>query len=238
MFATIYCLLYGAHHDLHRRLLNSLFSRLPHDTARVVVWCNAVCKETRQWFKQHVRTDWDVIFSDENVPKYRAMRRMFHEVHQPATSWVVWFDDDSWIEADDWWERTRKYIADHESEAICYIGQPWYVHHLPGQEEFIRAASWYTGKPWELCATRRPGIVKPGISFAQGAYWWLRTDVMKELDWPDPRLNHNGGDTLLGEAIRQQGLPFHRFRYGVKINDAKRRGFHERPAGSKVNTRR
>jgi hypothetical protein len=61
---------------------------------------------------------------------------------------------------------------------------------------------------------------------------------MKQLDWPDPRLNHNGGDTLLGEAIRQQQLPRHAFHYGVKINKYKRRGFREKPAGSISNVRR
>ena len=89
-----------------------------------------------------------------------------------------------------------------------------------------------------MLPTRRRGVTKPGVSFMTGGYVWLRTDIMRQLDWPDERLNHNGGDTLLGEAIRQQGLPRHHFDYGVAVNKAKRRGLSERPAGSKQNVRR
>jgi hypothetical protein len=83
-----------------------------------------------------------------------------------------------------------------------------------------------------MCPTKKPGVKAPGITFATGGYWWLRTDVIRQLDWPDERLSHNGGDTLLGEAIRQQGWPFHKNNYGVKVNAAPRRGLHEAPAGS------
>ncbi len=238
MLATIYCLLYGDHHELHKRLLASLFERLPYDEARVVVWCNTVCGATKQWFMKHVRTDWSVIFSDKNVPKYKVMQELFRGEHAPESDWIVWFDDDSHVVADDWWKKTKAYLVAKAGEGVCYVGQPWYVHHLKGQWDFIKQAPWFKGLPPQMCPTKSPKVKKPGIWFAQGAYWWLRTDILRLLNWPDDRLSHNGGDTLLGEAVRQQGLPFHRFHYGVKLNDAKRRGFHEKPAGSRENVRR
>ncbi len=238
MLATIYCLLYGDYHSLHKRLLESLRKRLPQGAARVVIWCNAVCDATKQWLEQYPCADWAVIFSDENVPKYEVMRKLFHGEHAPQSDWVVWFDDDAHIIAADWWTKTKTYLAQKAEQGVCYVGQLWFVHHLPGQWEFIKQSAWFKGLPSQMCPTRKPGRKKPGIQFAQGSYWWLRTDVMKQLNWPDERLSHNGGDTLLGEAIRQQGLPFHRFHYGVKLNDAKRRGFHEKPAGSKQDVRR
>ena len=122
-------------------------------------------------------------------------------------------------------------LTEKKSENIAYVGQPWFVHNLPGQLEFIQQASWYKGLPPQMCPTKKKGVMRPGIWFAQGAYWLLRTDVLRLLHWPDPRLKHNGGDTLLGEAVRQQGLPFHRRHYGVVINNAPRRGYHEAPAG-------
>lgn len=169
---------------------------------------------------------------DENIPKYVRMRYTFQRLLNENVDWLVWFDDDSWIEKADWLPKTLAYLEAKKHENVCYVGQPWYVHHLPGQWEFIQQSSWYRGKPPEIIKD------KPGVNFAQGAYWWLRADVARQLAWPDIRLSHNGGDTLLGEAVRQQGLPFHKFYYGVRVNDAPRRGVSETPAGSIVDTRR
>ena len=231
-FVTIYCLLYGDFHDLHKRLLSSLLKRVPRDVADVRIWCNTVCPATLNWLAQHAPDDWDWIRCGTNVPKYKVMRKLFHERAVPKTPWILWLDDDTHIVADTWWEETVAHIEAKQAENICYVGQPWYVHYLDGQEEFIKAAKWYKGVPLELHFTRNPQVRKPGIGFATGSYVWLRTDVMQQLDWPDPRLVHNGGDTLLGEAIRQQGLPRHSFHFGVKVNDGRRRGLSEVPAGS------
>jgi len=241
-FVTIYALLYGNDLALHTRLLRSLFAYTPLDQAVIRLWCNTIGKPSQKLvmgFKEkHGSADFEYLFSEENKPKYKAMRLMFHEMEtwKPQTPWILWFDDDSYIDKSDWWQKTTGHIA--RVPNCSYVGQSWYVHHLPGQWDFIKQATWFKGKPTEMCATRTPGIKSPGITFAQGAYWWLRTDVMKQIDWPDVRLSHNGGDTLLGEAVRQQGLPFTAFNYGVAVNKAKRRGLSEKPAGSKVNTRR
>lgn len=233
--ATIYALLYGDDYKLHMRLLRSLEKYVPAEQVSINLWCNAACNKTIDYIMEADKFP-DAEFSRENVPKYKVMRKMFHEQFQPTTPWIIWFDDDSYIDKADWWDKTKAKIA--STPNICYMGQPWYVHHLQGQWEFIEQAEWFKGKLPELCPTRSPKIKKPGITFAQGAYWWLRTDVMKEIGWPDKRLSHNGGDTLLGEAVRQQGYPLTKFNYGVAVNKAKRRGRSERPAGSKVDTRR
>ena len=237
-FATIYVLTYGTDFKLHLRCLDSIFCHAPMYEVDIHVWCNAVGEQTKVLLRGATRRGLPVTyyFSEENVRKYKVMRKLFHESAKPETPWIIWFDDDSFIDNHNWWSQTKHKI-EHTSNC-CYLGQRWYVHHLPGQWEFITEATWFKNKPPEMCPTRRRDIKKPGISFAQGAYWWLRTDVMKQIDWPDPRLNHNGGDTLLGEAIRQQGLPFTNYDYGVAINKARRRGFHEKPAGSLKNTRR
>lgn len=225
-FASVYALLYGSYHVLHKRLLDSLSLYVP-SSVRVVVWCNQVCPETRALLEV---SHFNAIFCEENKPKYLAMREMFTSVtYSPLGSeWVVWFDDDSYVERSDWYVATKEYVASRRHQNICYFGQPWFVHHLPGQWEFISRMPWFRNKPPELIKGR------PGITFAQGAYWGLRTDVLRSLDWPPSQfgLSHNGGDTLLGEAIRQADLPFHKFHYGVKINAARRRGHSEPPAGS------
>lgn len=235
VFATIYVLLYGDYYDLHERLLDSLYKAVAHtvreEPLRFRFWGNQIGRRTEKLFARDYRGVVSGYPRDENVPKYRAMKEMFDDDERAGSSeWTIWFDDDSYINRGDWWRKTVAHVKAHPR--ICYMGQPWFVHHFPGQWQFIEKAKWYKGLPTEQCPTRTKGKTKPGITFAQGAYWWLRTDVRKQIDWPDPRLNHNGGDTLLGEAIRQQGLPLEKFHYGVDINKAKRRGFREKPAGS------
>jgi hypothetical protein len=235
MKARIFILLYGKDHaQLHARILNSVHRYAPLDVP-ISLHGNLIPEETIELGSSIVRARgaFSVLRTSEvNIPKYTVMRSFFTAESAYDNEWVVWFDDDSHVVSPDWWKVTCEYIEARRPENICYVGQPWFVHHLPGQEDFIRASHWYKGKPFDIIKG------KPGVHFAQGGYWWLRTDVLRVLDWPDVRLSCNGGDTLLGEAIRQSGRPFHKFHYGVKINDAKRRGLSERPAGSTVDVRR
>ena len=232
--ATVYCLLYGNHFKLHKRLIESLRTNLPKGLADLIIWCNTVGEETKVYLRT-LKFSGSTIFSDENMPKYKVMGMLFRgeyeKVKAPTTPWVIWFDDDSHIKSADWWKKTLAFIRRKKSENICYLGQPWYVHYLPGQWRFVESSRWFRDIPPKKFPTKSR-TNKPGVRFAQGSYWWLRTDILRKLNWPDWRLNHNGGDTLLGEAIRQQGLPFHEFQYGVKINDGKRRGLSEAPAGA------
>lgn len=230
----VYALLYGDYPLLHRRLLGSLerFS----NSVDIRLWCNTLGPASRKIVDACGRSI-RVYHSSENVPKYKVMRELFSECKGPEHSpsdWVVWFDDDAHIVSNDWLIRMESYIQSHP-EAV-YVGQPWFVHHLPGQWDFIKASPWFKGREPEMVPASAKRV--PGVTFAQGSYWWLRGDVLRNLDWPDVRLSHNGGDTLLGEAIRQAGLPFHKYCYGVKLNDAPRRGLRERPAGSTVDARR
>lgn len=225
----VFALLYGDYPDLHRRLLDGLARTLPSEVP-VTLWGNQVGDSTKELLKTFCR--FKVIFSDSNVPKYKVMQRLFRPVkEQPSDfNWVIWFDDDTHIVADDWYTRTCARLS--SSQQHVYLGQAWNVQQLAGQREFIKAAKWYRHRPFEIVRGQ------PGITFATGSYWWLRTNILVRLDWPDERLNHNGGDTLLAEAVRQQGCSLTRFHYGVKPNDAKRRGLSEKPAGSITDCRR
>jgi len=227
----ILALLYGPYNQLHRRLLDGFRKAVPKEVS-ITLWLNQVEQPTRARLAEEPGR-YDVIDSADNTKKYITMRTMMSRDGVKRPDWWVWFDDDSHITAVDWWARMQEYIIQRKQENICYIGQAWFVHHRTGQWEFIQKSPWYRGRSTELIKGR------PGVWFATGGYWWLRSDVQSQLAWPDVRLGHNGGDTLLGEAIRQNGLPFHRFCYGVKVNDyATRRGYSEVPAGAMENTRR
>lgn len=219
-------LMYGNYHATHRRLIRSLLLTLcPNQT--VWVWLNQVCQPTYDELAKHTAKITVKRVSSDNVPKYRVMRQFYDEITPEQFKWVLWLDDDTHFTRPDALEAAQKFQSTKAGENVCYFGEKWWVNYLAGQSEFISRSPWYKGRPFELVGKKKV----PGINFITGGYHWLRTDVLKQLDWPDKRLVHNGGDTLLAEAIRQQGLPIHHFNYGVKVNDAKRRGRSDAPAG-------
>ncbi len=215
----IFCLLYGDYPRLHRRLLAGLQSSLPKET-NVTCWLNQATI--------NFPCDYEFVHSEINVPKYIAMRKMWQDKLNLNHKWFVWFDDDTKIIDPDWFNKTINQINHFEKEDISYVGQLWISPYLQGQEDFIKESSWYREKPLRIIN----GF--PSSRFAQGAYWWIRKDVVVALDWPDSRLEHNGGDSLLGEAIYQNDIPFHKLPkgcFGVKPNRAVRRGLDQIPAG-------
>ena len=230
----LHCLLYGNYFDLHKRLLDSLSVYLPAVQGGHI-WLNDVCESTRhratvfmtnRIYPQNWSVSWGVENSKENVPKYRAMRQMFDKADDNC-KWLMWMDDDTEILDQYFFPKLRDFIKSKESENICYVGQKWWINWQRGQWENMPRFKWFKGLP----PFKHRGI--PGIHFAQGSLWLLRRDIAKMLDWPPAQLNHNGGDCLLAEAIRQQGLPFHELPRDCRaiINGAPRRGMSERPVG-------
>jgi GT2 family glycosyltransferase len=145
---------------------------------------------------------------------------MFRE--KPLSSqWTLWCDDDTHFARPDWLQRLALKI-EHSPEVAMW----GWIHALWRRDdailEWIRRAPWFHGLPF-LKGTDLDG--KPAVEFlfAPGAFWAIRTEVLRFLDWPDPRLIHANEDFLLGEALRQNGFPIENFNYGVKVNDAPRR---------------
>ena len=225
----VFALLYGDHPELHQRLVASLERSVPEE-AQVWLWLNEVCRSTRdRLLPAKLKPGWRTFVSSVNVKKYPAMRAMFGEARRDdGWNFAVWFDDDSHIAAPDWWARWQAYVSKKmgdPGEGPLYIGQPWFLHYTPGQWRAVMQARWFKGRPAEVIKGR------PAVTFATGGYWWLSRSSLEALDWPDPRLNHNGGDHLLAQAVRQQGWKFQKYDYGVKVNDGKRRGFREPALG-------
>jgi hypothetical protein len=237
MKVAVYGLIYGDYHKLHKRFAESLFAAVTSGHKdfefRTTIWGNQPCTRTVVMMKKLSRPDFKFVPDKRNTPKYVLMREMLFNVTNPDDfDWMVWFDDDSWLTKPYLWlDAMSSMIRDKQRENICYIGEPWWWQWRAGQWAFIEQSPWFRGLPPELDHRGRPRV-----TFAQGGLWWLRSDTRRLLNWPDERLSHNGGDTLLGEAVRQQGLPFHKVhkvKFGFKTNDAKRRGLSEKPAGQR-----
>lgn len=145
------------------------------------------------------------------------------------TEWLVWLDDDAYIVDPNWLYRLDELIGNLPQETAC-IGYEysWGVD--------LRQLSWMTGRKWWSGQLLPPTRLNDGIMFetrfCTGAFWAIRTSVLKELNWPDPGLQQTNDDALLGEALRQQGYNI----LGLKekpvvIEDVKRRGLSQPPAG-------
>lgn len=231
MRVIIYGLLYGGYPKLHARCVNSILEGVRHcpvgHEVDVFFWCNKVSEKTFQRLKR-VEAPYGT-YDNKNVPKYTAMRNHIFKLRNPKDyDWMVWFDDDSWVtHPKTWLKHAFEFIKNKERENVCYFGEPWLWAWRPGQWTAVQQAAWFKGKPAQKIGRRQD----PGVKFAQGGCWWLRTDVQQLLDWPDSRLVHNGGDTLLAEAVRQQNLLFHTFKHGFKSNDHPRRGLNTKPLG-------
>jgi len=218
MNVAIYCLLSGDQLELHRRLLDGLVAQTPG--RRITVWLNRPGEATRQYvagLPVHVaRVDPD------NTPKYPAMARLF--AAPIAEEWVCWFDDDSYLQAVErqgekqpfaWLNSVRNYLAEHPA-AAC-LGQAVETASLP--ESFW---AWPPTRPWHR-GVSAPTPDRGGrrwLRFPHGAYWWLRTEVLRRLQWPDEALGWAGGQQALGEALRQHGREVHDLTRHVAVNAA------------------
>lgn len=223
--STAFMLLYGDYHALHCRALEPLLAQ-PADRIDVRLWLNVVCSDTAAWVAEHAPPEWLVYVLDRNVPKYRAMASLFNDpAHPIETPWITWFDDDSIVTNADWLDKTWEFITCHPNVAL--FGRECRKRHMSGVENWISKAGWYRKRAFQKVASK-----VRGIRFIQGCYWWLLRAVQLQLRWPDPRLNHNGGDTALSEALWQNQLDQANFTYGVAVDTENRRGFTERPAGA------
>lgn len=227
---TVFVLCYGPHTELAKRCLESLYD--PSANYQVRVFLNACCQETVDYIfdlRDETPDFLQVVYqSDTNVCKYPAMRKMFHDKDYPITTpYVAWFDDDSYLRVPaHQWEASLSAVL----QPNTMRGDIWF-HRLAGQQaDWIRDQPWYARKP--ITADQR-------VRFITGGHWVIDTDVIHRFDWPSPDIKHRGGDVMLGELCRQQGIALVKECGDVAVNaDAQgnsskspRRGFDERPVG-------
>lgn len=238
---TICTLLYGDYFDYHKRCLDSIINNTDLNSIELRIGCNEVCKDTLKYIDQVVCkkvTNVYLYIEPKNKFKYPLMRRIFNDNSRPLQEWVIWFDDDSFVTAKDWLERLAEDIKINYPKGFRMWGKLFFMHLRPGQLEWIQQAKWYRGKP--LSVDHRKKLLK--VDFITGSFWAIHRDIIKQLDWPDTRIRHNGGDVMLGEALRQNNWKLKDWLYGVIINcdirqrrnnSAKRRGYSEKPAGAR-----
>lgn len=217
-------LLYGDYPELARRVLGSIRDSRPPASlvADLRIGLNAVSPATEQVVRelcacQLRHLPCHVYRPPANAGKYPLMRRMFYDPKCPLADRVMWFDDDSHLEPScdaAWWQtisrRSRSVIG-----AGGVLGKVYTILQRGNQHLGIRQQPWYAGKP-----------VGPRhrFRFATGGWWVAETAFLHRWDYPFPDLFHNGGDSILGELVRQQSAQLLDYHAGVRINVGGRKG--------------
>lgn len=207
---SVCALLYGDYPDLARKLLNSL--RILTYVQDVRLGLNQVSAETQdcvhRWASEQCRHRPVYLYGAEdgsNLGKYPLMRQMLRD--RTIADKVMWFDDDSYLDAavgTGWWEQADAIVRNKTQ-----IGALHWIMQRGRQHEVIKRQPWFTGKP--INARHR-------FHFATGGWWVAKSRFLLDWDYPFPALHHNGGDSILGELIRQQGGTLGSFPVGMQCH--------------------
>jgi len=221
---TICVLLYGDFPALSQRCLQSIYQTVDPSLFELRLGLNAVSARVRRLLDHYIVSKGNVRLYEEtaNIYKYPLMRKMFYKPGLDSR-WVIWFDDDSHAVSGNWLAGLDKFVTANPGAKM--VGKKYFYHLTPGQLTWIKEAKWYKGKPQR---TRR-GM--PKTDFLTGGWWAMRTSAVKRLHWPDPRISHNGGDVMLGEACYQNDIMIQQFYNGVRISDYVRRGASQKHPG-------
>jgi GT2 family glycosyltransferase len=236
---TVCVLLFGDYPRLAAQTLNSIARYAPRPDYRLIVGANAVSRDSLNLLDrlQNSGTIDDVIVSPSNLNKCPMMRRLFERVN---TELIWWFDDDSYLTGAEPPEAWLKEVRSSAPSTVMWGKLSWCdstigFNHFNERTtlEFVRSAAWYRGLPppsWRPGGKGEFDFQGRGTGdgrwyYLAGGCWMIRSETVRALDWPDPRLVKMGDDTFLGEAIRQQGWKFKDIgSLGVAINTEPRRG--------------
>lgn len=230
---SVNILLYGAHSDLAGRCLGSIAGIADWPLIEEVrLGLNVVDVKTREKVTAFCSTaPCRTLLYEEatgrNVGKYPLMRRMFHDEARPITApWIMWFDDDSWLNGDrSWWRALLDAVQSYDMAGHLYG-----IAMRPGQADAIRRASWYAGVPF--LSDRKTKA--PKFQFMTGAWWAVRSEFVKRWSWPFAELHHRGGDSMMGELCRQRccrmlDIRKHEGLHKVQVNDGPSRELFNTP---------
>lgn len=235
MSTTVCCLLYGDFPELANRCLKPISKLLSYG-----VQVRAGCNEVSTAVKGIVETllpaslGAKVCYESPQIFKYPMMTRLF-QLEPITTDYVMWFDDDSYITQDDPVQWLKDLESFMRSSSADMVGSIYVMPTLGSQEEWRRLhCSWYSSN-----TTNKQSKFATSAKFATGGWWMIKSSIINKYGWPHPMLKHRGGDVLLGELIRSQGLKLINYKKGIAINaDAngkesasKRRGYDEPPIG-------
>lgn len=228
---TVCVLLYGDYYDMHRQCLQAILRTIPEERLDLRLGSNALGAKSLELVQQI--TDMGHIAKhyrhDDNRKKYPVMRELFHDPECPITTkWVLWFDDDSLCDINSQWLTVLAKAMIDEPRAALF-GKRLYWAFKPEQLELVCSRPWYKKRQW-LQQNGQPAARATGVLFASGGFWALRADALRVCDIPDPLLEHNGGDYIIGAQLWQGGFGMQNWndkKQFVRFSAFPRRGLSE-----------
>lgn len=239
---TIFLLAYGDHLDFSRRAFESILATVPPARRDLRVALNQPGAATLAYFRGLAPGTLTTLSVDQGARrKYPAMRALFRDPERPiVTPYLVWFDDDTVCVDPLWLVRLAETIAANHRGGCRLYGARFYHDvamyarggHRP--DAWFRAAPWWHNRDLRLRGqTDRTAPNGSVIEFVAGWFWALATATIAECDIPDARLNHNGGDIVVGAQVAQAGYRIKSFNEGKRHvytpprDQGGRRGFSE-----------
>jgi ADP-heptose:LPS heptosyltransferase len=235
---TFCILFYGDYFNMHKQCLDLLIQTVPQERREIRVATNAACAQTISYIESLQNTG-DIqlhYFHENNDYKYPVMREMFHDpAHPITTNYTIWFDDDTLCnKKSDWLTLLAAMIIEHHPDNKTRMFGPIFTfNYQPSQMEWIKQATWYRGRNFQT----RQGKEAPNansVRFVTGSFWAVETAAIKQCDIPDSRIEHNGGDYMIGEQMWQNGYQLKAFsntKQHVQWSSVKRRGASQRHTG-------
>lgn len=219
--ATVAVLLYGDYPNLAERCLGPLWPLQRSGLIRLSIGCNAVGEATIQYLDRNEAfsdNDIQIVGSRTNIHKYPMMRHLL-AASKPLERFM-WFDDDSYIDDPDPASVVKKSVDLCEPKTM--VGQVWFLELGGNQYLWVRDQPWYAGLPVEP---------RHKVRFCTGGWWVAPSELLLKHDWPPVTFERKGGDVMLGEMCRQQGVVLRDVgkSFGVRIN-ANEKGEHSRMA--------
>lgn len=208
---TICVLLYGGDEYawLHNRCLESLMTELPREGAEFRIGLNDMtCVSTSMLmgqFQQHFGDANVIVYGNDNIGKYPRMREMLTYADRP---YVMWFDDDSYLKPGECGKAWLDEICRLQEATPGVLGSVYRQRWRPQRVDWIERHPKFRGKPLD----------PENEIFVTGGWWVAPLAMLRELDWPQKELYHNGGDRLLGTLATQNGYRLIQFNKGVAIN--------------------
>ena len=186
---------YGDYPELIQRCIGSIFE-YGSLNSKIHVGLNDGGKRTKQYLRNLLDENkiYTLIESNININKDPIMRILIDLVDSP---YLIWFDDDSYVNKKDWDIQLVKQISETQSDVL---GFPHVVGYNENYLKFLKTRSWYSNK----IRKSDPNI----CHFPVGGIWGAKCEYLRKYDYPDRNMIKKSDDMLLGDLLHQTSGSF------------------------------
>jgi hypothetical protein len=188
---------YGDYPELIQRCVNSILENSSLNN-KIHIGLNDVGARTKQYLRNLLDENkiCTLVESNTNLNKDPVMRILTDLVDSP---YLIWFDDDSYVDEKDWDVQLVKQISETQADVL---GFPHVIGYNKEYLEFLKTRSWYSNKIREGDPTT--------CHFPVGGVWVAKCEYLRKHNYPDRNMIHTHysrwtGDMIVGDLLYQTG---------------------------------